>query len=132
MRARGNAPQNDRHERLRLIVTAGALLGMLSSLAGGPVRAGAHLVRHVADVVASVFLCSASPLPTPYISKYGPGFVVGIPAGIFDISLGLPGHFQHRNIVRFHRGLRPAVIVLRQETRDRPAGFAFRGVPLAE
>ena len=36
------------YNRLRLVVTIGALVGMTSSLAGVPVRAGAHLVRHVA------------------------------------------------------------------------------------
>ena len=49
------------YNRLRLVVTVGALLGMISSLAGVPVWPGAHLVRDVARrTAAGAVLAGAS------------------------------------------------------------------------
>src|ERR1700689_2629861 len=73
--------------RLRLIVTAGALLGMLSSLLVfqyGQTRIWVALARD--RFLPRGFLRVHPRYSTPYISTWVAGFVVGIPAGIFDIS----------------------------------------------
>jgi len=73
--------------RLRLIVTAGALLGMLSTMLVtqfGQARIWFAMSR---DRLLPGFFSRVHPrFATPHVSTWVAGFVVGIPAGIFDVS----------------------------------------------
>ena len=73
--------------RLRLIVTAGALMGMLSSLLVfqyGQARIWFAMSRD--RLLPGLFSRVHPRFQTPHVSTWVAGFLVGIPAGIFDIS----------------------------------------------
>jgi APA family basic amino acid/polyamine antiporter len=114
--------------RLRLIVTAGALLGMLSSLLVfqyGQARIWFAMSRD--RLLPSVFSRVHPRFQTPYISTWLAGFLVGIPAGIFDISwfadLSNIGTLFAFIVVSM------GVIVLRRSQPGRPRGFRVPWVP---
>src|SRR5579859_4067369 len=72
--------------RLRLIVTVGALLGMLSSLLVfqyGQARIWFAMSRD--RLLPDIFSRVHPKYSTPHISTWVAGFLVGIPAGIFDV-----------------------------------------------
>src|SRR5207249_11761911 len=73
--------------KLRLIVTAGALMGMLSSLLVfqyGQARIWFAMSRD--RLLPGLFSRVHPRFQTPHISTWIAGFVVGIPAGIWDID----------------------------------------------
>ena len=75
------------YNRLRLIVTAGALLGMISSLLVfqyGQARIWFAMSRD--RLLPGMFSRVHPRFQTPHISTWIAGFVVGIPAGIWDIG----------------------------------------------
>jgi APA family basic amino acid/polyamine antiporter len=115
--------------KLRLIVTAGALMGMLSSLLVfqyGQARIWFAMSR---DRLLPGFFSRVHPrFQTPHVSTWLAGFLVGIPAGIFDISwfanLSNIGTLFAFIVVSF------GVIVLRKKQPERPRGFRVPWVPL--
>jgi APA family basic amino acid/polyamine antiporter len=114
--------------RLRLIVTAGALLGMLSSLLVfqyGQARVWFAMSRD--RLLPSWFSRIHPRFQTPYVSTWVAGFLVGIPAGIFDISwfsdLSNIGTLFAFIVVSV------GVIVLRKKQPSRKRGFRVPWVP---
>jgi APA family basic amino acid/polyamine antiporter len=114
--------------RLRLIVTAGALLGMLSSLLVfqyGQARIWFAMSRD--RLLPSLFSRVHPRYQTPHVSTWLAGLLVGIPAGIFDISwfadLSNIGTLFAFIVVSM------GVIVLRKRQPARPRGFRVPWVP---
>jgi APA family basic amino acid/polyamine antiporter len=115
--------------RLRLIVTAGALIGMLSSLLVfqyGQARVWFAMSRD--RLLPDVFSRIHPKFKTPYVSTWVAGFVVGIPAGIFDISwfADLSNFGTLFAFILVSAG----VIVLRKKQPERKRGFRVPWVPL--
>ncbi len=115
--------------KLRLIVTAGALMGMLSSLLVfqyGQARIWFAMSRD--RLLPGLFSRVHPRFQTPHVSTWLAGFLVGIPAGIFDISwfsdLSNIGTLFAFIVVSF------GVIVLRKKQPERPRGFRVPWVPL--
>jgi APA family basic amino acid/polyamine antiporter len=96
--------------------------------AGVPVRAGAHLVRHVARWAAARRFFEGPPAhKTPHISTWIAGLVVGIPAGIWDI--GTFADLANIGTLFAFIVVSAGVIVLRRQQPDRPRGFRVPGSP---
>jgi basic amino acid/polyamine antiporter, APA family len=115
--------------RLRLIVTAGALLGMLSSLLVfqyGQARIWFAMSRD--RLLPGIFSRVHPRFQTPYISTWVAGFVVGIPAGIFDVSWF--ADLSNIGTLFAFILVSAGVIVLRKKQPDRPRGFRVPWVPL--
>ena len=75
------------YNRLRVVVTAGALMGMLSSLLVyqyGQARVWFAMSRD--RLLPKMFSAVHRTYQTPHISTWIAGFFVGIPAGIWDID----------------------------------------------
>src|SRR5207244_3728242 len=75
------------YNRLRLVVTAGALMGMISSLLVyqyGQARIWFAMSRD--RLLPGFFSAVHKSYKTPHISTWIAGFFVGIPAGIWDID----------------------------------------------
>ena len=115
--------------RLRLIVTAGALLGMLSSLLVfqyGQARIWFAMSRD--RLLPDAFSRVHPRFKTPHISTWVAGFVVGIPAGIFDVSWF--ADLSNIGTLFAFILVSAGVIVLRRKQPDRPRGFRVPLVPL--
>jgi APA family basic amino acid/polyamine antiporter len=117
------------YNRLRLIVTAGALMGMLSSLLVyqyGQARIWFAMSRD--RLLPRMFSVVHKRFQTPYISTWIAGFVVGIPAGIWDIDT----FAELSNIGTLFAFIlvSAGVIVLRKKQPDRPRSFRVPLVPL--
>ena len=115
--------------RLRLIVTAGALLGMLSSLLVfqyGQARIWFAMSRD--RLLPDVFSRVHPKYKTPHVSTWVAGFAVGIPAGIFDVAW----FSDVSNIGTLFAFIlvSAGVIVLRKKQPNRPRGFRVPLVPL--
>jgi APA family basic amino acid/polyamine antiporter len=117
------------YNRLRLIVTAGALMGMISSLLVyqyGQARIWFAMSRD--RLLPKMFSVVHERFRTPHISTWIAGFVVGIPAGIWDIDtfaeLSNIGTLFAFVLVSF------GVIVLRKKQPERPRSFRCPLVPL--
>ncbi|HUJ49911.1 MAG TPA: amino acid permease [Bryobacteraceae bacterium] len=115
--------------RLRLIVTAGALLGMLSSLLVfqyGQARVWFAMSRD--RLLPDIFSRVHPKYQTPHISTWVAGFAVGIPAGVFDVSW----FSDVSNIGTLFAFIlvSAGVIVLRRKQPERPRGFRVPLVPL--
>src|SRR5579862_5127503 len=115
--------------RVRLIVTAGALLGMLSSLLVfqyGQARVWFAMSRD--RLLPGVFSRVHPRFKTPHISTWVAGFAVGIPAGIWDVSW----FSDVSNIGTLFAFIlvSAGVIVLRKKQPERPRGFRVPLVPL--
>lgn len=75
------------YNRLRVIVTAGALMGMLSSLLVyqyGQARVWFAMSRD--KLLPDMFSAVHKRFQTPHISTWIAGFAVGLPAGLWDID----------------------------------------------
>jgi APA family basic amino acid/polyamine antiporter len=115
--------------RLRLIVTAGALMGMLSSLLVyqyGQARVWFAMSRD--GLLPKMFSTVHDRFQTPHISTWIAGFVVGIPAGLWDIAT----FAELSNIGTLFAFILVSigVIVLRKKQPDRPRSFRVPLVPL--
>ncbi len=115
--------------RLRLVVTAGALMGMLSSLLVfqyGQARIWFAMSRD--RLLPRLFSRVHPRFQTPHVSTWLAGFLVGIPAGIFDISwfadLSNIGTLFAFIVVSI------GVIVLRKRQPERVRGFRVPWVPV--
>jgi APA family basic amino acid/polyamine antiporter len=115
--------------RLRLIVTAGALLGMVSSLLVfqyGQARIWFAMSRD--RLLPDIFSRVHPKFKTPYISTWVAGFAVGIPAGIFDV--GWFSDVSNIGTLFAFILVSAGVIVLRRKQPERPRGFRVPLVPL--
>jgi APA family basic amino acid/polyamine antiporter len=117
------------YNRLRLIVTFGALTGMVSSLLVyqyGQARVWFAMSR---DRLMPAMFSSVHPrFQTPHISTWIAGFVVGVPAGLWDIDT----FAELSNIGTLFAFIVVAagVIVLRRKQPERPRSFRVPLVPL--
>lgn len=116
------------YNRLRLIVTFGALMGMLSSLLVyqyGQARVWFAMSRD--RLLPDMFSAVHPRFQTPHISTWIAGFVVGLPAGLWDIDT----FAELSNIGTLFAFIVVAagVIVLRKKQPDRPRSFRVPLVP---
>jgi basic amino acid/polyamine antiporter, APA family len=115
--------------KIRLIVTAGALLGMLSSLLVfqyGQARIWFAMSR---DRLLPAFFSRVHPkFRTPHVSTWIAGFAVGIPAGIWDI--GTFADLSNIGTLFAFILVSAGVIVLRKKQPERRRGFRVPWVPL--
>ena len=114
--------------RLRLIVTAGALMGMLSSLLVyqyGQARIWFAMSRD--RLLPGMFSAVHKRFRTPHISTWIAGFVVGIPAGLWDIDT----FAELSNIGTLFAFIlvSAGVIVLRKKQPERRRAFRVPLVP---
>ena len=114
--------------RLRLIVTAGALMGMLSSLLVyqyGQARIWFAMSRD--RLLPRMFSAVHERFKTPYISTWIAGFVVGIPAGLWDIDTF--AELSNIGTLFAFVLVSAGVIVLRKKQPDRKRSFRVPFVP---
>ena len=117
------------YNRLRLIVTAGALMGMLSSLLVyqyGQARIWFAMSRD--RLLPGLFSKVHERFKTPHVSTWIAGFVVGIPAGIWDIDTF--AELSNIGTLFAFVLVSASVIVLRCQQPDRPRSFRVPFVPL--
>ena len=115
--------------RLRLVVTAGALMGMLSSLLVfqyGQARIWFAMSRD--GLLPRIFSAVHRRFQTPHLSTWIAGFVVGIPAGIWDIDTF--AELSNIGTLFAFVIVSAGVIVLRRKQPDRPRSFRAPLVPL--
>jgi len=115
--------------RLRLIVTAGALMGMLSSLLVyqyGQARIWFAMSRD--RLLPRMFSAVHARFRTPHVSTWIAGFVVGIPAGLWDIDTF--AELSNIGTLFAFVLVSAGVIVLRRKQPDRPRGFRAPLVPI--
>jgi APA family basic amino acid/polyamine antiporter len=116
--------------KLRLIVTAGALLGMLSSLLVfqyGQARIWFAMSRD--RLLPDVFSRVHPKFKTPHVSTWVAGLAVGIPAGIWDI--GTFADLSNIGTLFAFVLVSAGVIVLRRKDPERRRGFRVPLVPLS-
>jgi APA family basic amino acid/polyamine antiporter len=124
-----DALKNLGFNNLRLIVTAGALMGMISSLLVyqyGQARIWFAMSRD--RLLPSVFSSVHKRFQTPHVSTWIAGFVVGIPAGIWDIDTF--AELSNIGTLFAFVLVSAGVIVLRRKQPDRPRSFRVPFVPL--
>jgi basic amino acid/polyamine antiporter, APA family len=116
------------YNRWRLVVTVGALLGMISSLLVfqyGQARIWFAMSRD--RLLPGLFSRIHPKFQTPHVSTWIAGFVVGIPAGIYDI--GTLGDLTNIGTLFAFIVVSVGVIVLRRAQPDRPRSFRVPWVP---
>ena len=115
------------YNRLRLIVTIGALLGMISSLLVfqyGQARIWFAMSRD--RLLPGLFARVHPKYDTPHVSTWIAGFVVGDPRGHSGYRHAGRSH-QYRDTVRVHRGLGRRDYFAPQAARITRADFACPG-----
>ena len=108
------------YNRLRVVVTFGALMGMISSLLVyqyGQARVWFAMSRD--GLLPKVFSRVHPKFKTPHISTWIAGFVVGIPAGIWDIDTF--AELSNIGTLFAFIVVSAGVIVLRRKQPERPA-----------
>jgi APA family basic amino acid/polyamine antiporter len=123
------ALKNIGYNRIRLIVSAGALTGMVSSLLVGQYgQARIWFAMSRDRLLPAMFGKVHEVFRTPYIGTWIAGFLVGIPAGLWDIDT----FAELTNIGTLFAFIIVAasVIVLRKKQPDRPRSFRVPLVPL--
>jgi len=123
------ALKNIGYNRLRLIVSAGALTGMISSLLVGQYgQARIWFAMSRDRLLPKAFGAEHKTFRTPYVGTWIAGFLVGIPAGLWDIDT----FAELTNIGTLFAFIIVAasVIVLRRKQPDRPRTFRVPFVPL--
>jgi APA family basic amino acid/polyamine antiporter len=117
------------YNRLRVIVTAGALMGMISSLLVyqyGQARIWFAMSR---DKLLPAIFSRVHPIyQTPAISTWIAGFVVGLPAGLWDIDTF--AELSNIGTLFAFVVVSAGVIVLRHKQPDRPRSFKVPFVPV--
>jgi APA family basic amino acid/polyamine antiporter len=114
--------------RLRLIVTAGALMGMLSSLLVyqyGQARVWFAMSRD--RLLPGLFSRVHERFRTPHVSTWIAGFFVGIPAGLWDIDTF--AELSNIGTLFAFIVVSAGVIVLRRTQPERPRAFKVPLVP---
>lgn len=117
------------YNRIRLIVTAGALTGMISSLLVfqyGQARIWFAMSRD--RLMPGMFSAVHKVFKTPHISTWIAGFVVGIPAGLWDIDT--LAELSNIGTLFAFVVVSAGVIVLRKKQPERPRSFRVPLVPL--
>ncbi len=117
------------YNRLRLVVTAGALTGMISSLLVGQYgQARIWFAMSRDRLLPDAFGAIHKTFQTPYIGTWIAGFLVGIPAGFWDIAT----FAELTNIGTLFAFIlvSASVIVLRKRQPERPRSFRVPLVPL--
>jgi APA family basic amino acid/polyamine antiporter len=117
------------YNRLRLVVTFGALMGMMSSLLVyqyGQARIWFAMSRD--GLLPKMFARVHKVFKTPDTSTWIAGFVVGIPAGIWDIDTF--AELSNIGTLFAFIVVSAGVIVLRKKQPDRPRSFRVPLVPL--
>jgi basic amino acid/polyamine antiporter, APA family len=117
------------YDRVRQIVGAGALLGMLSSLLVfqyGQARVWFAMSRD--GLLPGFFSRVHSRFKTPHVSTCVAGLAVGIPAGVWDI--GTFADLSNIGTLFAFIVVAAGVIALRRHQPDRPRGFRVPLVPL--
>ena len=123
------ALKNIGYNRIRLIVSAGALTGMVSSLLVGQYgQARIWFAMSRDRLLPAMFGAVHKTFRTPYIGTWIAGFLVGIPSGLWDIDT----FAELTNIGTLFAFIIVAVsvIVLRRKQPDRPRSFRVPLVPL--
>ena len=123
------ALKNVGFNRIRLIVSAGALMGMISSLLVGQFgQARIWFAMSRDRLLPKMFGAVHQRFRTPYIGTWIAGFLVGIPSGLWDIDT----FAELTNIGTLFAFIIVAasVIVLRKKQPDRPRAFRVPFVPL--
>ena len=123
-----NALKNLGYNKLRFIVTVGALLGMVSSLLVfqyGQARIWFAMSRD--RLLPSLFSRVHPKYDTPHVSTWIAGFLVGIPAGIWDI--GTLGDLTNIGTLFAFVVVSAGVIILRRAQPERPRSFKVPWVP---
>lgn len=116
-------------DKLRAVVTIGALFGMLSSLLVfqfGQARIWFAMSRD--RLLPSVFSRVHPVHRTPHVSTWVAGLFVGIPAGVWDI--GTFADLSNIGTLFAFALVSAGVLVLRRTQPDRPRGFRVPLVPL--
>jgi APA family basic amino acid/polyamine antiporter len=124
-----DALRNLGYNRLRVIVTAGALMGMLSSLLVyqyGQARIWFAMSRD--RLLPPMFSRVHKVYQTPHISTWIAGLFVGIPAGIWDIATF--AELSNIGTLFAFVLVSVGVIVLRRKQPERPRTFRVPFVPL--
>ena len=117
------------YNRLRLVVTFGALMGMISSLLVyqyGQARIWFAMSRD--GLLPRIFSKVHKVFQTPHISTWIAGFVVGVPAGLWDIDTF--AELSNIGTLFAFIVVSAAVIVLRRKQPERPRSFRTPLVPL--
>ena len=117
------------YNRLRLVVTFGALMGMMSSLLVyqyGQARVWFAMSRD--GLLPRMFSKVHPVFQTPHISTWIACFVVGIPAGFWDIDTF--AELSNIGTLFAFIVVSAGVIVLRKKQPDRPRSFRTPFVPL--
>jgi basic amino acid/polyamine antiporter, APA family len=117
------------YNRIRFVVTIGALLGMTSSLLVGQYgQARIWFAMSRDRLLPPLFSRVHWKYETPYLSTWIAGFAVGIPAGIWDI--GTFGDLTNIGTLFAFIIVSLGVIILRRTQPDRPRSFRVPWVPL--
>jgi APA family basic amino acid/polyamine antiporter len=117
------------YDRVRQVVGAGALLGMLSSLLVfqyGQARVWFAMSRD--GLLPAFFSRVHSRFKTPHVSTWVAGLAVGIPAGVWDI--GTFADLSNIGTLFAFIVVSAGVIALRRHQPARPRGFRVPLVPL--
>src|SRR5665213_2062508 len=117
------------YNRLRLVVTFGALMGMISSLLVyqyGQARVWFAMSRD--GLLPKPFSKVHKKFQTPHVSTWIACFVVGIPAGIWDIDTF--AELSNIGTLFAFIVVSASVIVLRKKQPERPRSFRVPLVPL--
>jgi APA family basic amino acid/polyamine antiporter len=117
------------YNRLRVVVTIGALIGMISSLLVyqyGQARIWFAMSRD--RLLPGIFSRVHPKYRTPYISTWVAGLVVGLPAGLWDIDTF--AELSNIGTLFAFIVVSAGVIVLRKKQPDRPRSFKVPWVPL--
>src|SRR5579863_2134895 len=117
------------YNRIRFIVTVGALLGMTSSLLVGQFgQARIWFAMSRDRLLPSLFSRVHPRYETPHLSTWVAGFAVGIPAGIWDI--GTFGDLTNIGTLFAFIVVSVGVIILRRTDPNRRRSFRVPMVPL--
>ncbi len=117
------------YNRIRFVVTIGALLGMTSSLLVGQYGQARIWFAMSRDRLLPALFSKVHPkYETPHLSTWVAGFAVGIPAGVWDI--GTFGDLTNIGTLFAFIVVSVGVIVLRRTNPDRPRSFRVPWVPL--
>jgi basic amino acid/polyamine antiporter, APA family len=117
------------YNRLRLVVTAGALMGMISSLLVfqyGQARVWFAMSRD--RLLPGLFSSVHKVHKTPHISTWIAGFFVGIPAGIWDIDT--LAELSNIGTLFAFILVSAGVVILRKKQPERLRSFRVPLVPL--
>ena len=117
------------YNRLRLVVTFGALIGMISSLLVyqyGQARVWFAMSRD--RLLPGIFSRVHKTYQTPHISTWIAGVVVGFPAGLWDIDTF--AELSNIGTLFAFVVVSAGVIVLRKKQPERPRSFKVPFVPL--